>query len=235
MTVLAIINQALDEIGLPRRASAFGAAGQFSRQVSSLANSALRELGKRNWPILETSATITTVAGQEAYDLPVDFKRTVSNTLYSESAYYKVKGALTAAEWHRQKSALLNPLAKYAFRVTGSPQKIHIVPTPTVVENITYEYISSHFAEDSGGVTKEVFTLDSDESRLPEDILTLCIKWKIKHAKGLEYNEDYNTYLYSLNEAFSQAKDFGDIAVAVRHTEYTDITDGYVPETGYGV
>lgn len=235
MTLLTVAQRVADEVGLPRPSAVATGTDQLSRQMFALANAVLEELGEINWPVLEIPYQFNTVAGQSQYALPNDFDREVSDTAYLSTLYYELRGSLTPAEWHRRRSGLPSYTGRYRYRTFGNPLKINITPVPQTVETVTLEYVTTNYAKDTNGVAIPLYSADNDVSLMPEELVRMGLKWRIKHAKGLDYSEDYNKYERTRKTLFAQQLNLGSVPVAQRTLADTpELGGGYVPEVGYG-
>lgn len=236
MTLLTIAQRVCDTVGLPRPASIASSSDQLGRQMFGLANDTLEELRELNWPQLETPHSFDTVVGQDAYFLPADYARFETDTAFITSEYYSLRGSLTAKEWSIRKNGLNQSLGRLRYRVFGYPLKLQFIPTPQTVQNITIEYVSNYLVIGSDEVRRPMFSQDSDECILPEELVRKGLKWRIKHAKGLDYSQDFNDYETSCAKLFAQSLNLPSTPVAYRYPwgDYQDIGFPVIPETGYG-
>lgn len=236
MTALSIVTDVCNETGLVPPASLTTAGDTWGAQLLALANKALKEACKaKDWPVLEVDYTFPTVNGTAQYALPADFRSLVADTLYNQAEYVRLKGALSTAQFQLDKNLLLGAISRQEFRIYGSPKKINITPTPTLAENLVMVYRTSQFATSGGGVAKTVFTADTDLARIDEDVVALGLKWRLKHAKGLDYAEDRNDYDVALARDFAYDLAMGTISLDTRGAaDSTPLTDGYVRELGFG-
>jgi len=235
MTLLTIVRDVVDEVGLPRLTSVANGSSDLARQMFALANATLEEIGTCDWTVLETVYEFTTVEGQETYPLPVDFKKYISDTAFVSSLYYELRGSMTPAQWSQRRYGWQVGIGRYRFRMKGDPRLIYMTPIPQLEETLTMEYTSKYLAKDTNGVPIAKFFSDTDEPRVPEELVRMGLKWRIKHAKGLDYSEDFNSY--ENRKKFLRAQDnaLGSQPVAKRYYADTpELGDGYVPETGYG-
>lgn len=76
--------------------------------------------------------------------------------------------------------------------------------------------------------------MDDDTSLVPERLVRMGLKWRIKHAKGLDYSEDFNVYENARKTEYSQMLDLDDIPVSVRAVVTTGLADPTVAENGFG-
>ena len=235
MSLITIAQRVADEVGLPRPSQIATGTDQLARQMFALANSTIEELSEDDWPSLRNTHTFNTVIGQQSYSLPADFLRMSPDTAYAEAQKYRMKGSSSPADW-RKSRVFGNISSKYEFLLSNFPYKFHLTPTPSVVEAMVFDYVRNVNVLDVDGVSyKQYFTTDTDTPLVPELVVRLGLKWRIKHAKGLDYSEDYNRYEASRKTQLAQMLAYGAIPVAVRHhNEIPELTDGYVPENGYG-
>lgn len=236
MSLISICQRVCDAVGLPRPSTVSASTDPLPRQLMALANEVLEDLCRKDWPSLVTTYDFSTVAGQDTYDLPADWLRQVADTVYISTQYYGLRGSLSPAEWQGRRNALPSQLGRYTYRIFGYPLKFKIYPTPDVVEDLSLEYVTSSrtIKLDDGSLRAE-YIEDTDVSIIPEEIVRKGLKWKIKHAKGLDYTEDFNDFEMSLGTIFAQQLVLGSVPVAyLRTTDTPELYDGYVPENGFG-
>lgn len=93
-----------------------------------------RLLGKRNWPFLEKAVTITTVAGQQFYDLPITCKRVRSVYLTVSSTRYVPIECPSREMWDRlNQSSYTSDIPEYFFQFDG---QVGLWPTPASSSNV---------------------------------------------------------------------------------------------------
>lgn len=235
MSLLTVAQRVADEVGLPRPAAVAASTDQLARQMFSLANTTLEELGKMNWPELDALHTFNTVVAQESYPAPDDYARYATDAGFIASQYYQMRGSLTANEWRRRANGFPSSAGRYRYRMFGYPLRMHVVPVPQTVENIAIEYISRNLVIGQDLTRKTRYVLDTDSSVMPEELVRKGLKWRIKHAKGLDYSEDFNSYETSKAELLAQRLNLGSIPVATRWLGDDGLVGPYIPDTGYGV
>jgi hypothetical protein len=228
MTLLSICRSVTDAVGLQRQSVIVTSQDQLARQLLELATQTLEELSLMDWPILMRAGTVTTVVDQTQYALPADFEHQIGDTFYASARYEQLRGQLTPGQWALQRNALPD-LGRFKFRIFGNPLKINIIPAPQVVEDFVYEYKTSN--RTTSGAT---YTADTDVSLVPEELVKKGLQWRIRRAKGLDYTEEFNAYENAYKLRLAQQMQFGSIPVAVRSGQDAPLTNGYVPETGFG-
>jgi hypothetical protein len=236
MALLDLVQGVCDEVGLPRPSAVAASQDQLARQMFGLAKKELKELSKGNkWPVLTRDYSFPTVAATEAYALPADYCKLVGNTLYNADQFYQLRGSVTAQEWMRTKNLNLGSLSRAKVRVYGSPLMLHIVPTPADVQNVAFEYITDAFAVDSEGTAIATYMADTDTAAISEDLVAMGLKWRIKHAKGLEFGTDLAEYVSAVKREFAAAVSLPAIVIGGKaFVDDPELSQGYIPDTGFG-
>lgn len=232
-TLLLIVQSVCEEVGVPPPLTVTSNIDPRAMTMLALAKKELRELGRAKWwPILTRFNTFPTVVAQTVYATPGDFDKLVPSSMYGTSTKY-VRGAINAPQWADMKrygSVFGIP----GFRMLGS--NMNIVPAPTVIETYAYEYKTKYRALAADGVTyKNTFTADDDTPLLDDGLMRLGLAWRYRYSKGLEYAEDFRAYSEAVEQLYAQELAHGELILASTYPDGTNpITDGYVPEQGYG-
>lgn len=236
MSLLSVAQDVCDTIGLTRPAAIVSATDQLARQILGLCKDTLEELGRMDWPVLEIPYTFPTVVNQAQYALPADFGREVGDSVYVSGQYQSLRGSLTAADWQRQKSGMQANLGRYRFRIFGLPTLLNITPVPTKVETLVMEYQTTYRVQQVDTTYKNTFFADTDVTLMPEELLKKGLRWRLRHAKGLDYSEEFNDYEMSRAQRLAQMLSMGSMPVAFRSgiDNAEGIGDMYIPEAGYG-
>jgi hypothetical protein len=235
MPLLDIVQRVCDEVGLPRPVSVATSSEQLARQMFSLANAELEELSKRfNWPVLTREHTFPTVAGTAQYNLPADYRKFLQETVFESSRYYQMRGSLSAGEWQRTKALNLGSLSTARVRIYGSPLRLNIIPTPVSPETVVFEYMTKNLAAHSDGQEVLRYSADNDVALIDEGLIRMGLKWRIKHAKGLEFSADLAEYEGVVTREFAAALAQPHIPVGFSRRADLPLTEGYTPENGFG-
>jgi len=235
MTLLSVCQEVADAIGLTRPTSIASSTDQLSRQMLVYARQTLAELSRMDWPTLQTPFEFDTVVGQQKYPIPTDFGRQIGDTMYLSSQYYQLRGSLSSTEWARQRGSFPTNLGRYKFRTYGLPQMIYIQPIPQTVEHITLEYTTTNNVKQANGQLTYQYGLDNDTALLSEELVAEGLNWRIRRAKGLAYEEEFNDYEVNRYQVLAQMLNMGSLPVAYRRMiESPEIPIGYIPENGYG-
>ena len=238
MTLISMVAAVCGELAVPPVSSAVDNNDIRSIALLALAKRSLVEVSEaRDWPhLLNTTAyTFDTVIGQAEYSMPADFNRMAPDTLFDTEADYRMVGGTTIQLFQRA-SVISSPMDKASYRVHGSgvTRRLIITPTPDVVKTISYWYYSSYYAVSSTGDFKETFTSDADTTRVPENLVELDLKWRYARQRGQDYAEEFREYQDKLDKVFSQSIPPRTILLGGSQYDESPLTEGYVPDTGYG-
>lgn len=195
MSLLTIVQEVADRVGIPRTTAVVGSNDMQIRQLLALVNQDGVELARRHpWQRLIKEKVFTTIAAEaQPGVIPEDFDRFVDGTIYNRTKTRMAQGPLTPQEYQDYKSRLAS-LVYDAFRVRGN--EFLILPTPGAGDTWAFEYVSTWWVLAAGGgaPSKAGFTSDDDDSVFPDEIHKLGLTWRYKRSRGLDYAEDFNSY-----------------------------------------
>jgi hypothetical protein len=197
MSLLTIIQNACNEIGITAPTNVVGNTNKQVVQLLALANREGNDLASRNrsgWVQLIEQTTFTTVAAQSQGSLATlapGYRWIINDTIWNRTQQRPVFGPNTPVEWQAKlASTFAGPYSEY--RILG--KNLLFYPVPTAGETCAFEYVSKNFCESSGGTGQSSWQADDDEPRLDEEMMTLGLIWRWKKAKDLDYAEDFNQY-----------------------------------------
>jgi hypothetical protein len=196
-TVLSIIQQTCTELGLPEPNEAVASNDTTIKQLVALLNKAGYELCRvHEWQFLDRIGIITTVAGQDEYDLPSDWSRSINQTLWSSTLELTpVTGPLSPQLWQSLKNGSLGSGIFQSYRIRGN--KLVVDPVPgNDGETYNFEYISNAWIKDGNQEDTYISRImsDTDVPLFDEYLLVSYLKVKLWTAKGLdttEYKKDF--------------------------------------------
>lgn len=208
MTLLEMVQAVCGEIGLPQVTAVVTSLDQQVRQLLALANREGREQASApgGWPQLRGEQTITLVNGQAAYDFPTDFSSYIPSTIWDRDQRWPVAGPLTAQEWQYVKSGLITSQPWQRYRVMDG--QVYFDPTPTSTtggQTVVIEYQSNAWCKSLAGVKQSAWGADTDTFLLPDDVMTLGIKWRFLAAKRFAYDEEKKEYTDCVDREFARA------------------------------
>lgn len=235
MSLLSIIQDTCDRIGVPRPTAVVSSTDQQVRQLYALANEEGVSLAKRaDWQSLVTEWTFITVAQAEQTNTPIptDLKSFVSDSFFNRTSQRPLVGPVTPQAWQAQQA---RPVMSGIFLAFRERQGTFLVtPAPTAGDTIAYEYVSASWAMSSAGQGKPAFTSDDDSAFLDEELIKQGLRWRWKQAKGLPYAEDMETYERAVEDA--TGKDGGTRALAIGgNANYWPDWRANIPEGSFGV
>jgi hypothetical protein len=169
-----------------------------------LAKRAADQIATRDWQRLIREQTITTANGTATYSLPTDWARYVDQTLWDATNYWQMRGSLSGQEWqYLKRSGATGATTRKQVRLFGN--LVNIFPTPTAIQSLIIEYVRNTPWTASDGTTfKATPTADTDLFAMPQRLLELELKWRFKHAKGVDYSEDAQEAEDQIGLAFAQ-------------------------------
>ena len=202
MSLLTVCQNVVDEVGLGARPAVIATSDdQLPRQLMALANRTIRSLIRDfNWQELIEVQQINT-NGSGIYNLPSGWQRYVSRTFYDATNYRPVNGAITLPTWQQLVRGNVTLTTFGNFRIQGG--EIYLTPDPGDTDIFNFFQTKNAVLTGIGGQA-EVYTADDDVCKIPEELITLGTKWRIKQAKGLEYAEDINEFVSQANLACAQ-------------------------------
>ncbi len=217
MTLLTIVQDACDIIGLERPTAVVGGSDQNVARMFSLANREGNELARRfDWQKLTDEHRFTVSTSDENQgSLPVNFDRFIDDTFWNLSQSRPVTGPVSQEDWQAL-TATTGAGASDMWSV--SQDTIRIKPAPTVGDLYSVLFISKYWAIGDAGQADRFLT-DEDTPRLSEEVVTLGVIWRFLQTTGMDYGEARQTYERAL--AREMARDggrtrlhFGDTAMS---------------------
>jgi hypothetical protein len=204
VTLLTIVQDVADLVGLPRPVGVFSSTDTQVRQLLALANMEGRMLSRKGWTLLEREALHTTIAAEDqgAMNTIMPGQRYPTNqTQWNRSQQEPLGGPLSAQEWQ----------ALQAFTVTGPYQDFRIrqgnlflIPAPAAGESLAFEYMSSYWCQSEAGADQSAWAADGDVGVLDEELMTMGTRWRFLRAKGMDYAEEFTDYEMSVSDAMAR-------------------------------
>jgi len=234
VSLLTIVQNAADRLGVARPTSVVGSSDTQVRQMYGLTLQEGRELSRRGpWQALTTEKTITATATEEQSGaLPADFDRMIEGSFWNRTQDRRVVGPVDPQRWQAIKTGLFVSVWD-AFRIRGDA--LLMTPTPTENDSLAYEYVSSYWCTNAAGdTTKVTMDADDDVARLCEECITLGLMWRFLKAKGLDYSEAFRTY--EMEVAKRLANDGGMRPLDLNDCRYVDgFYDPYVTDGNWSI
>jgi hypothetical protein len=201
----------------------------------SLANAELEELSKRfNWPVLTREYTFPTVAGTAQYALPADYRKFLQETIFDSTRYYAMRGSLSAGEWQRTKAHEPRNAKHGARTYLRQPAQAEHSANACICRKRCVRVHDEELC--IGRRTGETlrYSADNDVALIDEALIRMGLKWRIKHAKGLEFSADLAEYEAVVAREFAAALAQPALGVGFSRCDDGPLTQGYTPENGFG-
>jgi|TARA_R110000751_G_scaffold94504_3_gene184386 hypothetical protein len=195
MTLLTLIQNTCDNIGLTRPAVIVASPDSNVRTLLALAQVEGRELLDRySWPQTQIEKVHTTLAAElqgVMKTLAPGFSYIINSTFWNRTLTQPVTGPLNPVEWQALKArTATGPYS--SFRIFGG--KLYGYPAPSVGNSWVFEYQSTYFCQSTSGTNQSAWAADTDVGVLNEDLMQLGIVWRFKKKNGLDYSEDFRSY-----------------------------------------
>jgi hypothetical protein len=94
--------------------------------------------------------------------------------------------------------------------------------------------MTKNFAAHEDGTETLRYSADNDVALVDEALVRMGLKWRVKHAKGLEFSADLAEYEAVVAREFAAALAAPSVTVGFSRNPDLPITPGYVPENGFG-
>lgn len=197
MSLLTVVQKACRLLSLPVPVEVVNSTDVQVQQLYELANEEGNELASAyDWQIMRRQHTFTTVAdADQPTAVPSDWDRFCANTFFNRSTRRTVIGPITPQQWQAiQAQPQLNRVFLAFIERDG---KFLITPTPAAGEVVAYEYVTKDwcYSSDTVPVPRADYEADSDTAYISEKLIILGLRWRFLKSKGLEYGEDYQTYM----------------------------------------
>lgn len=244
-SALTLVNNALDELGQSQVTALFGITTDAARLYLRLFNrqgKALRDANEKGWVVQQRTYTFPTVASTAEYALPTDYDHLLNDTVWDRTLTAPAFGVLSPAQWQVIKSGGIGAGAysrRYRIvrsQVSGVDRKFIIDPTPTAVETVAFEYISTDWLEKSDhSVTYDEIAADTNLVMLDQTLMELGFMWRWRRSRGMEFMSLLAEYNELLDYKIANDKTALDIDLAQSGSGAVPLL-GYqnIPETGFG-
>lgn len=188
------------------------------------------------------SSTLTgqsVVFATESYALPSDFAYLIAQTEWDRNFRWQLLGPIDAQEWQVIKSGISPVGPRMRMRIMQGRFYINPVGSASSVytDTIAYEYVSNAWVAVTAAPTtgvKTAYTLDTDVSIIPEDLILLSLKWRYLRAKGLDYEEEYDQFAEKLDRTIGRSASNRSLPLNARASGIRLLNSQNVPDTGFG-
>lgn len=186
-----------------------------------------------NTPSIGSYTGASMTFGFEAYALPADLLYIIPQTAWDRSYRWQLMGPMEAQEWQVLKSGITPTGPRRRFRIMGG--KIWLDPVPSDSTSLmAFEYYSNAWCQSAANASQTSFQADTDTALVPEELITLGVKWRFLRAKGLSYDEERDAYDRAVERAMSRDKTTRILPLNAQNTGNRLLNAANVPDTGFG-
>lgn len=177
------------------------------------------------------SGTSTITFTKTKYTMPSDYDRMIDKTQWDKTRHWEMLGPLTAQQWQFLKSGFISTGPRVRYRILGG--FFQLWPAVPNGEYLGFEYLSNAYVTDVLGVSKSLFTVDTDTCVFPDRLMVLGIKLKYFEIKGFDTSAIYRDYNAELDTA--KANDLGSQTLSFAPQNSSNLI-GYnnIPDSGFG-
>ena len=169
--------------------------------------------------------------GQVEYDLPSGFDRITDRTQYDKSKRWEMLGPESPQQWQWLKSSYISTGPRIRWRIMG--QKFQIWPLTSTNEYLSFEYVSTNWAQTTSGTYIPQFAADSDTSIFPDRLMVLGLKKKYFEVKGFDTSAYQRDFDMQMNIAKANDQGSPTLSLAPR-TANVLIGWENIPDANYG-
>lgn len=231
-----IINRTAKYVGLAAVEDPYASTDSNFIRLCALLTDVGQEICRlREWTHLQNEYTFNTVAGQEAYDLPADFRTMVEQSGWNRTSRLPLGGPLSPQEWQFLKGQTVGLTFTVQFRPWK--QQLHLYAGSSIPDGYTiaYEYLSTFWVQPEGQSTgtQAEPTASSDVILFDPLLMTRALRLAFLKASGFDTaaaQGDYDTALELITSEDAQ----GPILSLNRRGSAQLIGAGNVPITGFG-
>jgi len=158
-----------------------------------------------NSPVTTSTASVSMTFAKQDYPLPSGYDRMISDTNWDRTDHWRNLGTKSSQDWQFLQGGIISIGPRERYRIYNN--KFRIFQALTTVYNFSFEYVSNYWvcASGSGEGTKAAFTLDTDTSVFPDDLMMAGLKFYFLKAKKLDYGIELGEFTRALS--YTKAQD----------------------------
>lgn len=183
--------------------------------------------------VASTSSASTAVAfGQDTYALPSDIDHLVPQAVWDRSFRWQLLGPLSPQEWQVLKSGISPTGPRRRYRIMAG--SFVVDPVPSDQSTIAFEYYSVNWCQSVAQVGQRAWTRDTDTYLLDDDTMVLGIIWRLRRAKGLDYETEKKEWQDLVDVVLSRQAGARSLPLNATSSGNNLLNDSNVPDTGFG-
>ena len=158
-----------------------------------------------NAPVSTSTASVSMTFAKQDYDVPYDYDRMISDTNWDRTDHWRNLGTKSSQDWQFLQGGIISIGPRERYRIYNG--KFRIFQALTTVYNFSFEYVSNYWVCATGSATgsKSAYTLDTDTSVFPDDLMLAGLKFYFLKAKKLDYGIELGEFTRALS--YNKAQD----------------------------
>lgn len=183
-----------------------------------------------NMPVTTSTASISLTFAKQDYDLPSGYDRMVSDTNWDRTNHWRNMGTKSSQEWQWLQGGIISVGPRERYRIYNN--KLRIFAAITTVYSFAFEYVSNFCVIATGGTdgTKAAFTLDTDTSVFPDDLMVAGLKYLFLKAKKLDFLVELGEFTRALS--YCKAQDVPIPSMSLAPTQMPDLVGPWSVQDG---
>jgi len=157
-----------------------------------------------NAPVTTSTASVSMTFAKQDYDLPSGYDRMISDTNWDRTDHWRNLGTKSSQDWQFLQGGIISIGPRERYRIYNN--KFRIFQALTTVYNFSFEYVSNYWVCASGSDqgSKNAFTVDTDTSVFPDDLMMAGLKFYFLKAKKLDYGIELGEFTRALSYCKAQ-------------------------------
>ena len=157
-----------------------------------------------NTPVATSTAAVSMTFAKQDYDLPDGYDRMISDTNWDRTDHWRNLGTKSSQDWQFLQGGIISIGPRERYRIYNN--KFRIFQALTTVYNFSFEYVSNYWvcATGSDQGSKAAYTLDTDTSIFPDDLMLAGLKFYFLKAKKLDFTVELGEFMRTLSYCKAQ-------------------------------
>jgi hypothetical protein len=158
-----------------------------------------------NTPVATSTAAVSMTFAKQDYAMPTDFDRMISDTNWDRTNHWRNLGTKTSQEWQWLQGGIISVGPRERYRIYNN--RLRIFQALTSVYTFAFEYVSNYWVMSAAATEgdKGAYTLDTDTSVFPDDLMLAGLKFYFLKAKKLDYAIELGEFTRALS--YTKAQD----------------------------
>ena len=158
-----------------------------------------------NTPVATSTAAVSMTFAKQDYAMPTDFDRMISDTNWDRTNHWRNLGTKTSQEWQWLQGGIISVGPRERYRIYNN--RLRIFQALTSVYTFAFEYVSNYWVMSAAATAgdKGAYTLDTDTTVFPDDLMLAGLKFYFLKAKKLDYAIELGEFTRALS--YTKAQD----------------------------